>query len=166
MCARLMSICLDHPNPFWTIGLRIASSPFARSGLILGLVGHVLICDCGNQWVLGIRVRQQRADGQEYLANRQRGRPLVLENIKTNTARLVDVGVVDLGDECNLWGFEWVIHGELNPEGKQPTLEWTICRTHDGPVPCVNVLLILRTRTAVAGRVSLEILEFPDDTLG
>lgn len=48
-----------------------------------------------NQRVVRIGVRQQRANTQQNLTNRQCWTPLVLENIETNSAVRIDVTVVD-----------------------------------------------------------------------
>jgi hypothetical protein len=48
-----------------------------------------------NQRVVRIGVRQQRANTQQNLTNRQCWTPLVLENVETNSAVRVDVTVID-----------------------------------------------------------------------
>jgi hypothetical protein len=35
-----------------------------------------------------------------------------LENVQTDTTKLVYIGVVDLGEEADLWWGHWVVIGE------------------------------------------------------
>ena len=49
-----------------------------------------------HQRVVGVGVGQQRADREQDLGDRQRGAPLVLEDVEADAALAVDVGVVDL----------------------------------------------------------------------
>ena len=117
-----------------------------------------------HQGICGVWVGQKRTDGEEQLANGQGGRPLVLENVKANSASLVDVGVVDLGRKDNIRGLEWIVWGKLDLQKVHATLKWTVRRTHDGGIPYVDVLGT-RTCTAVCRRVALEVIEFLGDTL-
>jgi hypothetical protein len=46
---------------------------------------------------------------------------LTLQHVKANAAELVDVGVVDLGEETDLWGRHWVIIWEEEFEVEDAT---------------------------------------------
>ncbi len=45
----------------------------------------------GHEGVVGVRVGEQRGDGQEHLRNGERGAPVVLENIEADAAARVDL---------------------------------------------------------------------------
>lgn len=53
------------------------------------------------KWVVRIRCRQQRLNGEEDGADLQRGTPLVLENVQADAPELVDVGVVDFRQKAH-----------------------------------------------------------------
>ena len=57
----------------------------------------------------------QRHRGQTLL-DRQRRVPLVFQDIHENRAVVVDVWVVDLGQEADLGGLEWIIGGKCDGE--------------------------------------------------
>lgn len=67
----------------------------------------------------GDRVRRTLRDGQ--------GRaPLVPQDIQTDTAVGVDVGVVDAGGEVNLGRLEWVVGREVNGEEEDASRVWRV----------------------------------------
>ena len=55
---------------------------------------------------------QARAKPEEDCSDLESGAPLVLEDVKADAAELVDVGVVDLGEESHFRRFEWVAGGQ------------------------------------------------------
>lgn len=50
----------------------------------------------------GVGVCEQRADGQQHLADGERGAPLVLQDVQADAAVAVDVAVVDARLERDL----------------------------------------------------------------
>ena len=48
-----------------------------------------------NQRIIWIRISEQRANGQQHLADGQRRTPLVLQNVQTNAARRTNVAMID-----------------------------------------------------------------------
>lgn len=64
--------------------------------------------------IIRIRISQHRADRKENLRNGQGRRPLVLQDIQTDASVRVDIWVVDLGGETDLWGLERVVCREMN----------------------------------------------------
>jgi len=93
-------------------------------GVLLGpLLGHLHVLsvvaledarDLGHQRVVGVGVAQERADGQQNLADGESRRPLGSENVQADAAVRVDVRVVDLGSEAHLGRLERVVSGEVN----------------------------------------------------
>jgi len=51
---------------------------------------------------------------------------LVSEDIQTDTAVAVDVGVVDAGGEVDLWGLERVVRGEVDGEEEDTAGVWGV----------------------------------------
>ena len=76
---------------------RVLARPLAGRLLVPRPVRLVNVGDLRHQRVVRVRVAQQRADREEHLGERERGRPLLLEDVEADGALGVDVGVVDLG---------------------------------------------------------------------
>jgi hypothetical protein len=68
--------------------------------------------------IIWIRVREQRANGEEQLGDSQSRRPVILEDIEADSSFIIDIAVIDLGGELNLWWLEWVILWELELKEK------------------------------------------------
>ena len=62
-----------------------------------------------------VRLTKQGLYGQQYRANRIKCRPLLFQNIKTDIAVSVNVGVEALGGELNSWGLVWVSWKQNGP---------------------------------------------------
>ena len=56
----------------------------------------------------------------------QGGAPLVSENVETNTAVAVDVGVVDASGEVDLGRLEGVVGGEMDGEEEYAARVWRV----------------------------------------
>ena len=63
---------------------------------------HQLLGNASLQRIRWIRISEERADREQRLGYRQRGRPLVFQNIQTDFAGVADVAVVNLRPETNL----------------------------------------------------------------
>jgi hypothetical protein len=61
------------------------------------------------QWVFEIGGRQKGLDGEQHRSDLKRWGPLVLDDVQADSAQLVDIWVVDLGDEKHLWWHHWVL---------------------------------------------------------
>lgn len=88
---------------------RVLARPLARRVLVARAVALVDVRDLRHERVVGVGVGQQRADREQHLGDRQRRRPLVLEDVEADRALRVDVGVVDLGLEGDLRRLEGVV---------------------------------------------------------
>ena len=79
--------------------------------------GFVCFQKLGNVWdqrVIWIGVSQKGTDGKQNLANGQCRTPLVLQNVKTDTAVGIDVTVVDPRGKMDLRWLERVVSWEVN----------------------------------------------------
>ena len=68
--------------------------------------------------------------------------PLVLENVQANSAKLVDVWVVDLGSEENLWWHHWVLVWQEQLAVEDASLVWSFSWTSNLNEEVSWVLLI------------------------
>lgn len=76
----------------------------------------------------------------QYIENRQTltfgdcesRTPLVSQDVKTDTAVRVDVGVIDSGSEIDLRRLEWVVGREMNGQEEDTSRVWrvTLRRRH------------------------------------
>ena len=99
--------------------------------------------DLGNQRVVGVRVGQHGADGEENcfeLVNArirvtfishtfrycQSWAPLVSQDIQADAAVRVDVGVVDAGGEVDLRRLEGIVCREVDGQEEDAALEWRV----------------------------------------
>lgn len=60
---------------------------------------------------------------------------MVSENVQTDAAVAVDVGVVYAGCEVDLWRLEWVVCWEMDREEENTAGVWRVARTHDRRLP-------------------------------
>jgi hypothetical protein len=81
-------------------------------------------------------------------------RPLVLENVETDSAVAVDVGMVDSGDEGDFRGFEGVISREVDVQEKHPSSVGRVFRPQNSRLPVKLVFVVLRSSRTVRRRVS------------
>eukprot|EP01006_Ploeotia_vitrea_P044530 TRINITY_DN66836_c1_g1_i2.p1 TRINITY_DN66836_c1_g1~~TRINITY_DN66836_c1_g1_i2.p1 ORF type:complete len:150 (+),score=17.12 TRINITY_DN66836_c1_g1_i2:40-489(+) len=91
---------------------------------------------------------QQELDGEADLVDLQRRRPLVLEDVQADAAELVDVGVVDLGQEAHLGRHHWVVVAQIQLEFEQTTLVRGALRARDHHVKVAQVVLVRRRADA------------------
>jgi hypothetical protein len=117
------------------------------------------LCNVRDQWIVGIGVRQEGANAQEYLGNGQSGRPLVLENVQANTSIGVDVTVIDACGEVDLGRLKGVIGGKVNVKEKDSAGVRRIIGAHDGGLPVEHVVSDGSSR-AVGRRVLAKIYQF------
>jgi len=75
---------------------RILARPLPGGLLVPGPVSLVDVGDLRDERVVRVRVAEQGADGEEHLGERQRGRPLLLQDVQAYGSLGVDVRVVDL----------------------------------------------------------------------
>ena len=52
--------------------------------------------------------------------------PFVLQDIKTDTSELVNIWVVDLSSEENLWWNHWVVSWQVELELEHASLVWAV----------------------------------------
>jgi hypothetical protein len=108
----------------------VFASPFPSSGLVPRTVRLVDVSDLGHERVVGVGVGEHGANGEQHyegqsyfwsattgpltFGDRQSRTPLVPQDIQTDAAVRVDVGVVDASSEVDLWRLEWVVGREVD----------------------------------------------------
>jgi hypothetical protein len=112
-----------------------------------------------DQWVIWVWIREQRADGEQHLANRKCWAPLILQDVETDATIAVHVRVVDSGCECNLWRFKWVVRWEHDVEEEDTTLVWAFVWSHDAGDPVEVIAIVGWSGGTSCWRVSSEILK-------
>lgn len=69
-------------------------------------------------------------------------RPVALKDIQTDTAKLIDVGMIDFGQESDLWGGHGVIIWEEELELKDAAFIWGLAGTMYGDVEVPEVVFV------------------------
>lgn len=132
--------------------------PFTCGALVSLTVGLVQVGDLGDERVIGIWVGKHRADREQHLGDGKRGTPLIPEDVETNAAVAVDIGVVDLGGERDLGGLEGVVGGEGDGEEEDTAGVGRVTWAHDCCLPLEHVIAG-RASTARRGRITPEVGE-------
>ena len=83
-------------------------------------IGNLLV-----QGIIQVGQGHQGLDGQEDGSDLKGWGPLVLENVQANSAKLVDVWVVDLGSEENLWWHHWILVWQEQLAVEDASLVWS-----------------------------------------
>ena len=118
----------------------VLGGPLPGGAIVPILVSLEKLSNVRDERVVGVGVRQQGADGQQNLRNCQGRAPLVLEDIKADTAVRVDVTVVDTGGEVDLWRLERVVGREVNVQEEHSTSVRGVIRSHDGCLPVEHII--------------------------
>ena len=105
--------------------------------VLLPKVGDLLI-----QGVVEVGERHQGLDREENRSDLQSGRPLVLQDVQADSAELVDVGVVNLGSEEDLWWHHWVLLWQEELAVEETAFVWGLGWTSDLDVEVSIVLLV------------------------
>lgn len=127
----------------------VFASPFASGSFISGTISLVDMRNLGNQGIIGVGVCKHRADREQHFGDCESRTPLVSQDVKTDTAVRVDVGVIDSGSEIDLRRLEWVVGREMNGQEEDTSRVWRVTRTHNC---CLPVKQIISYGTSRAGR--------------
>lgn len=119
---------------------RVLPAPLAGQLVVLLAVRLVDAGDLGDERVIGIRVAQQRTDGQQDLRYREGGGPLRPQNVQADGSVAVDVGMVDARREGDFRGLEGVVRGKVDGEEEHPSLVGTVRRAHDRRLPVEEIV--------------------------
>jgi len=100
-----------------------------RSPVTSSLDGGILVllpscCDVVGERVVWIWCAEESLDGEEDGANLQGWGPVALQDVQANAAELVDVGVVDLGEEADFGRRHGVVVGKEQLELECAALVW------------------------------------------
>lgn len=113
--------------------------------LKLGLIRRVNLCNVGHQRIIRVGLLQQRHQRLQHLANACCWLPLVvLQQGNADGALLINVGVVHLGQELDLWRLEGIVGGEYNIQLEDAALVRGVGRSGDLASPVEDVALVNR----------------------
>lgn len=85
---------------------------------------------------------------------------MVLEDVQADGSILVDVGMVNPGDEVHLGGLEGVVGREVDVQEEHAAAVWGVIGSHDCGLPVELVLLVDGPSGAVGGWVLTKIDQF------
>lgn len=81
------------------------------------------------------RVKEKMSLECLTFANGQRRAPLVPQDVQTDAAVAVDVGMIDAGGEVDLWWLERVVGREVDCKEEDAAGVWRVAGSHDGRLP-------------------------------
>ena len=97
--------------------------------------------DIRHQWIIWICVCEKRQNAEEHLRNCESRTPLILQNIKTDAARCVDIRMIDLRFEGDNGWFEGIIAWKADGQVEDAACEGGIWRSEDHGGPGEEVVL-------------------------
>jgi len=142
----------------------MCSSPLLGRRNSSRLILNPLLRNIRGKRVVGIWGSEQGLDGEEDGADLESGGPVALEHIQTDAAELVDVGVVDLGQEADLWWGHGVVVWEKELELEYASFIWRLRRAVYGDIE-VSQVVFMRDRADTWDRFCHQPLGLFDDPL-
>jgi len=98
---------------------RIFGRPFPCSALKFCPIALVNVRNFRIQWVVRVRVGQQRRNGKKHSRNCERRAPLVFQNIEANTSIPIYIWMVNFCSKIHFGGFKWIISRKVDVEEKK-----------------------------------------------
>jgi len=89
--------------------LSILHSPFSCSINSCILILFPIVCNLFIKWIVKVWCWQQSLDWKQNSSDLQSWRPFVLQDIQTDSTKLVDVGMVNFSSEQNFWWNHWIL---------------------------------------------------------
>jgi len=80
----------------------------------------------GDKRIIGIGISQHGADGQQNFRDGEGRRPLIPQNVKTDAAIGIDIGVVDTSGKVDLWRLERVVGRECDAQEEHAGRVWAV----------------------------------------
>lgn len=127
----------------------------------------ILLPSLGYVWgerIVWVWRAKECLDRQQDRADLKSWRPVALQNIQADTAKLVDVRVVDLGQETNLWWGHRVVIWEEELKVEDAALVWRLRWAVDLDVE-VSEVIVVRNCADARDRLSHQTLSLFDNTL-
>lgn len=105
------------------------------SSLVASEIGLVETGNLRHERVIRIGVCEEGADGEEDLADGERRRPRILQDVQADPALFVHVWVVDGSHEADFGRFEGVVGGEVDVEDEDAAGVGAVTRAEDDGLP-------------------------------
>jgi hypothetical protein len=90
--------------------------------------------------IIRIGIRKKGTNGKKDFRNCESRRPVVFEDVETDSTTGIDVAVIDFGGKTDLWRFERIVRRELNLKIEHTILIRSLCRTHNCSNPVEEVV--------------------------
>nr|GMC91244.1 hypothetical protein BBBOND_0401070 [Ipomoea batatas]GME06379.1 hypothetical protein BBBOND_0401070 [Ipomoea batatas] len=99
-----------------------------------------MFCNVFRKWIIWIWSTQKCLNAQKYSTNLKSRTPLVFENIKTDPSKLINVRVVDFGEEPNLENSHWVLFRQKQFQLENTTYREKLCRTKNHHIKIPHIV--------------------------
>ena len=140
--------------------------PFPRRCLVVRPMILVLLGNLGHERIIRIRIGQHGQNREKDLGNCQSRRPILLQNIKTDETRCVDLWMVNLRGEDDARRLERIVDRKLDCHMEDAPAVGGICGSEHDALPVVHIIFIDRAGTTVRRGVLPKVGEFTCDSLG
>jgi len=150
---------LSPPRVVDLIPHRELPRPFASCVKSSPLISLPVLCDLVSQGVIGVRRAKQGLNAEQYCSDLQGRAPFVLEDVKANAAKPVDVGMVDLCQEADFGRCHGVIVGKEEFQLEASTLIRRLRRTGNDDIEIPKVIIV-RSSTNSRSRLGKQPLGF------
>jgi len=98
--------------------------------------------DIRREWIVWVWCTKEGLNREEDSTNLQGGRPITLEHVKTDSTKLVDIGVVNLGEEANLRWSHRVVIWEKQLELENPAFVWRLAGSLYRDIEIPKIILV------------------------
>ena len=150
------------PSSTYVFGIlwpRIGICPGLRTLLIGRRILLVEVRNVRDKGVVRIGICQKTFNTQKNLGNRQSRRPFILQNIKANRTRCVNIRMIDPRDKAHVWGAKGIVLREFNREFEDTAFIGRIRWAKNEAVPFIHIIS-LRSSATGGWRISLKFFQF------
>jgi len=144
---------------------RMSSRPFSsrrdrRRLILLPALGYV-----GCQWIVWIWSAEKGLNREKNGSDLKSWGPVALENIQADTAELVNIWMVYLGKESDLWWCHRIVVWQKQFEIEYASFIWRLCRAMNLDIE-ISQIIIVRHCADTRNWLCHQPFRLLDDTLG
>jgi hypothetical protein len=134
---KLLSYRFALPSRLRILGGPLFGGRDSRLFVFLPALGNI-----GSERIVGVRGTKKSLDREKDSSDLKGGGPIVLEYVKTDASKLINVGVEDLGKESDLWRCHGVVVGQEELKVKDTALVRRLSGTVDLNIEISEVILV------------------------